>query len=503
MDLDYGDGLPILLPYQSRWIAEQAPVAVCEKSRRVGLSWSDASDRVIHAAEGAGDVVYASYSKDMTHGYVKDCAAWAERLGRACSEVLEETLIEDERKVQIYRILFPSGKRIESVTSAARALRSIGRPGDVAVIDEAAFLDDLAAVLKAVMAVTMWGGKVRVISTHNGADNPFAAVVEDIRARRLPYALHRITLDDAIADGLARRICSVKGDRWHDGYEAAWRELTVSAYGDDADEELHCIPSQGSGAWLSRALVESRMHDAPVLRFNGSAAFNGLPPDAREGEVDDWLFDEARPLLAALAAGQRHVFGMDFARSGDLSVYLPLAIGEDLVRRCPFCIEMRNVPHQQQVQVIRFATDRLPRFCGGAIDASGNGSYVAEAAADLYGSAIEQVKMSESWYVEHMPPYKAAFEDGTILLPRSDAIVQDHRAVKLVRGVPRLPAGKTDGDGERHGDSAIAGALAWQASVSDAGPIEFESDGPRASSGGLDAWLGDAGPAGGMMSGWA
>jgi phage FluMu gp28-like protein len=40
------------------------------------------------------------------------------------------------------------------------------------LIDEAAFHDDLDELLKAAMALTMWGSHVVVISTHDGAENP-------------------------------------------------------------------------------------------------------------------------------------------------------------------------------------------------------------------------------------------------------------------------------------------------------------------------------------------
>jgi len=50
----------------------------------------------------------------------------------------------------------------------------------------------------------------------------------------------------------------------------------------------------------------------------------------------------------------------------------------------------------------------------------------------------------------------------------------------LVRGVPRVPQGKTDKAGERHGDSTIAGLLADYRSRNTAGgPIEFESTGRK------------------------
>lgn len=61
------------------------------------------------------------------------------------------------------RFTFASGFEIVALSSKPRGLR--GRQGYV-IIDEAAFHDDLPEVLKAAMALLMWGGKVLVISTH-------------------------------------------------------------------------------------------------------------------------------------------------------------------------------------------------------------------------------------------------------------------------------------------------------------------------------------------------
>ena len=493
----YGDGLPILLDYQREWIEDRSPIAICEKSRRIGLSWADAAERVIYAAEGKGNVYYMSYNKDMTEGYIKDCEWWAARLGKAVSEITEETIIDDHGRAQtMFRMRTASGREIVALPSRPRILRSKGRPGDIAIIDEAAFCDDIDEVLKAGVAVTTWGGRVRVISTHNGADNPFNELVNDVRAGRLPYSLHRITLDDAIGDGLARRICTVKRDQWRPGYPADWRATEVAKYKTqaDADEELFCIPLQGAGAWLARALIESRMVDAPIRRFAGSAAYNALPEPARRREMDTWLKEELAPLLATLTLDRRHVMGMDFARSRHLSVIAPLEIGETLRRRCPFMVEMHNVPHQQQSQVIEYVCDRLPRFAGAALDATGPGSFVAEAAVDRYRALAEGVVMTEPWYREQMPPLKAAFEDGLITIPRHDDVLEDLRAVRLIRGIPRVPEGKTDKKGERHGDSAIALALAYYASRRDGGPVEFESAGPRETAAALDGYLGESLP---------
>lgn len=479
---DFGDGLDLLLDYQKIWGGESAKVAVCEKSRRVGISWADAAVRVIHAAQGAGNIFYQSYNKDMTETYIRDCAGWAADLELATKGIVEETIISNEREqIHRFRIDFDSGKSIVALPSNPRVLRSKGKPGDIVVIDEAAFCDDLGELLKAAIAVTQWGGQVRIISTHNGDDNPFNELVKDIRAGRHPqYNLHSVTLDDAIAAGLARRIFAVTSRTWKPDSAAAWRDEVVGAYAsqEEADEELFCIPRRSAGAYFPRALVEARMTAAPVLRYTGDDRFNALTEPARRAQFDDWLEDNLLALLDDLTLERRHVIGMDFARKTHLSVIAPLEIGETLNLSCPLLLEMRNVPHLQQVQALTFICGALPRFSGGAIDAGGNGSFIAEAAVDAYGSIIDPVSITENWYREVIPKYKAAFEDGGISIPKSSDVLDDHRSFRLERGVPRLPA-KTDKRGERHGDAAIALALAVQAATADKGPIEFLAAGPR------------------------
>lgn len=164
---------------------------------------------------------------------------------------------------------------------------------------------------------------------------------------------------------------------------------------------------------------------------------------------------------------------------------------------------MRNVPHPQQLQALTFIIAALPRFAGGAIDATGNGSYIAEASVDAFGSIIDPVMITESWYRDQIPKYKARFEDATITIPQNDDLLQDHRAFRLERGVPRLPS-KTDKRGNRHGDAAIALALACQAATSDIVLIDYMSAGPRASVASGDGFLNQAADAGGrsMFTGY-
>ncbi len=461
-DLGGGKTPPVLLPYQKRWVADQAAVKVCEKSRRVGLSWAEASDDALHAASASGDDVwYIGYNLDMAREFINDCAGWARHYHRAAVEIEEVALSDEDRDILSLRITFASGHRITALSSRPTNLR--GKQGRV-VIDEAAFHDDLDGLLKAALALLMWGGQVRVISTHNGDSNPFNELIGEIRAGKRPYSLHRITLDDALAEGLYKRICLVLGRDWTPAAETAWREELVRFYGDAADEELFCIPRQGSGVYLTRAVLERVMRpEIPVLRWSVPDAFAVQSEEVRRAEARDWCEEHLAPLLANLPATIRHYLGEDFGRSGDLTVLAPLAEGADLVFRPPFLVELRNVPFREQEAVLFYLLDRLPRFSGAAMDGRGNGQYLAEVAVQRYGiGRVNPVMLSVEWYREHMPRLKAALEDQTLLLPRNADVLNDLRAVRMEKGVAKVPdtlrTRGTDG-GQRHGDSAIALAL--------------------------------------------
>ena len=475
----------VLMGYQQRWVADKSPLKVIEKSRRTGLTWGEAADDVLTAASnrsaGGQNVYYIAYNQDMTIEYIQACAMWARAFNHAASEI-EEGFWEDDdadKNIKTFTIRFPaSGFRIVALTSRPSNLR--GRQGTI-VIDEAAFHDQLDELLKAALAMLIWGGRVRVISTHNGVENPFNELVEDIRAGKRKGTVHRVTFQEAVADGLYRRVCLRLGKEWTAAEEAAWMADVYAFYGDGAEEELDCVPANSGGAWLSRALIESRMSaDTPVLRWECKAGFELLPDHIRAAECRDWLEAHLAPLLAILPADAISFNGEDFGRTGDLTVHVPLIQTQNLVRRVPFLVELRNVPFRQQEQIAFYLMDRLPRFTGGAFDARGNGQFLAEVAMQRYGaSRIQQVMLSEGWYREHMPPVKAALEDGTLDgLPRDADVLADLRAVQVIKGVPRIPETRTTGEdkGKRHGDAAVAVALAYFASREiNKGPVTVKS----------------------------
>lgn len=456
---------PALLNYQKAWLADKARVRVYEKSRRIGVSWSTAGEAALVAAaqksSGGMDVWYIGYTQDMAKEFIRDVGMWAGHYNLASHTVKEEVLVDGDQSILTFVVHFASGFRVTALSSSPRNLR--GKQGYV-IIDEAAFHDDLMELLKASIALNIWGGRIAIISTHNGVDNPFNKLVLDIRAGRTTYSLHRTTFDDAIADGFYKRICLVTKEAWTPDGEAEWREARIAEYGDYADEELFVIPRNSGGTYLSRTVVEAQLYDAPVLRLGLTDEFKQLPDHARIGETDAWCEEHLAPLLDGLPL-MPHALGQDFGRVSDLTVLAPVTIEQRLSHRVPFLVELGNMPYRQQEQVLCYTIDRLPRFVGGALDATGNGEYLAEQASLKYGPSVVGVKLSELWYSQHLPPFKAALEDGNLWVPRDADVLSDLMALQVIGGVPKLPkarqrqvSGGSKGQ-RRHGDSAVALAL--------------------------------------------
>lgn len=474
---DWRQAAPLLGYQRAIAIAcEQYDVVFVEKSRRTGATWGAAADAVLRSAAsrsaGGMDTLYMGTSHDMAKEFIDAAANWAQLLEHVCSGI-GETLFDDgsDNGIKALKIDFASGFSIVALSSKPRSLR--GRQG-FAILDEAAFVDNLPELLKAAMAFLMWGGKVLVISTHNGADNAFNQVITDIRAGRAAYGLVRFDLDDALRDGLFERMCLInahKHGEWSAEKEADWREKLIRDYRDAADEELYCIPSQGSGAWLTSALIEARMvKPAPgrerVLRLSLPAAFVFRPEPFRNSEIQAWISDVLMPVMEeTVDPALMSAFGHDVARHRDASVMVPIQIGRTLRRIVPFVVELHRVPFVHQEQIRDAMLNRLPRLIGGCTDATGLGAQMAESAMLRFGQSFVEVKLSTEWYRTEMPPLKDAFEQDNISLPADADHVGDLRLVRIIRGVAQIPNLRTtSATGEkRHGDYAVGLALAYAA----------------------------------------
>lgn len=439
----------LLLPYQSRWVHDKAGLKLIEKSRRIGISWTEAYDAVMHAGEKAGNVYYQSYSQEMTRGFIDDCAGWARRLQVAADAVGESLIKDGDKDVKAFRIGMASGHEIVAMTSAPRAFRSKGRPGDLGIIDEAAFVDDLAEVIKAALAFRVWGGRAHIISTHNGEANPFAGLCRDVRDGTRPGSLHRVTLVDALADGLHRRICQITGQEWSPEAERQWEADLRAEYGHHAGEELDCIPAAGTGAWLTWELIRACEH-----------ALAGIPDNS---------------------AGGVTYIGVDVARRRDLWVAAVIEVVGDILWLRDLVVEQGISFSEQRAIVADLAACYRPSRI--AVDQTGMGEAVVEQWQEDHGTMrVEGVIMSGPRRLDVATAIREAAEDRRLRIPDDDALRRDLHSIRTEAGptgAPRLLAERGDTDG--HADRFWAIALACAAAAEGLGPIEGAHLGPRPS----------------------
>ncbi|NWA40785.1 hypothetical protein HX889_24345 [Pseudomonas reactans] len=492
----------VLMAHQSEWIAMQQDldIAVCEKGRRTGITFAQAMTDTITAASekdaGGDNVWYMADTREKGLEYIGYVAKFAMIVARGQATMVEQHIFVDQkedgtsRNIQAFRVRFASGYRVTALSSRPENIHGLQ---GVVSIDEAALHKNVGHVLESATALLIWGGRIRVWSTHRGKKNPFNQFVQDVRAGRYGKRAKviKIGFDDAVANGLFERVCFMRGTTPTEQGKKDWYQAIRAGYGPRKAamrEELDVIPRDGEGSaihgvWIERAMPEVR----PVLRIVFTDDFPSRPEEERESWCATWIAINLVPLLDALGKvfKSRWAIGMDFARHRHFSVIIPAMITQELRREVPFLIELANAPTRQQEQILWALLDALTNwtFAG---DATGPGQTLMEYTGDRYGRAeydkekdrwtggpVHEINLSRPWYGQWMGKYIDLFEDGFITLPRDASLEDDHRAVEFIDGIPMVPKIERkdlkDAELVRHGDGAIAGALMNFAAINHVG----------------------------------
>lgn len=464
----------ILMQHQKDWIADKSPLKLAEKGRRTGLTFAEALDTTLIAASsksaGGDNTYYVGDTKDKGLEFVSVCARFAKTVAKEALEV-GEFLFEDKQPdgeskyINAYRIRFASGFSIVGLSSSPANIR--GLQGRV-IIDEAAFHRDVSQVIDACNALLIWGGVIRIISTHNGDLNAFNELIKETKQGLFDYSIHRVTFDDAVANGLYERVCLMKGETPTPEGKAAWYRRIRRSYGSRVEamrEELDAIAREGEGVLLPLAWIERcSTREYVVLRWEPPfAGFTMSSEASRRGEMLAWLHRNVSPVIQRFHNQDRTWYnGGDFAMRQDRSSYPFGFVGDDLRRHVPFIVELKQCPYDQQKQVLFWIVEQIEmigRFGGGVLDANGNGMALAQEAAQKFGAdRIVELMPSVAWRRETGPAFRAAFEDGTMLIPADLDTRNDLRQLQMAGGVATMPSHVrnegTDG-GKRHGDNAI------------------------------------------------
>lgn len=464
----------VLLPYQARWWAlgrrDDVRWRVAEKARQVGLTWTEGGRQASISARapsaGGRRCLYVSTSLLLAREYISTVATWARGMHGAALAAGLTVLRDGADDVLAHEVRFASGFTVTGVSSNPAAFR--GRRGEV-FIDEGAHHHRLDEILRAAFAVTQWGGRVTVISTHNGVNSPFVRLIGQVKSGAISGAHMRVPLTAALEDGLYRRICKLAGRPWSEVGEAKFLADCMASPG--AAEEFACEAAESGAVFYRRALLEACARPGIIAHLERPADWTTTRPQAeRAADTLAWCESKLSPALATL--GDRvHYLGHDFGRRVHLAATWLIEQGQDLTLTSPLVIELRRVPSAEQELILDFLLARVPRTGGLAVDVSeGGGFTLAENLAGRWGwrtgehgpGLIVGVTLTPAWYDRAHQQARARLEERDMSIVRDEDVINDFGNWRENDGAVRLgeeTKSQRDG-GARHGDTSVAALLA-------------------------------------------
>lgn len=440
------------LPYQAKWIKDTSRLKLMEKSRQIGISWASAYEDVTIASPdtNAHDVWVSSRDDIQARLYLEDSKKFASIFNIAAQD-LGEVVVDPERKISAFCIQFANGKRINSMSSNADA--QAGKRG-ARKLDEFALHPDPRKLYSIAYPGITWGGSLAIISTHRGSENFFNELITDVRERgnKKGFSLHRVTLQDALDQGFLAKLQAKlpADDKRQDMDEAQYFDFIRSGCADEESfqQEYMCVPANDAVAFLSYDLIAGCEYTS----------------------ADDWqtnLKDAKNPLYV----------GVDVGRDHDLTViWVVEKFGGVAMTRKVVELKARTFDEQEAELYSILQLPQVRRCC---IDQTGIGRQFAERAQKRFGNyRVEGISFTGPMKEELAYPVRAAFEDRSVRIPRSDFIRSDLRSIqKLVTGSGNIrfaaDRGK-NGHADRFWSLALALHAGKQAEVPHM-PVAFSS----------------------------
>jgi len=294
------------------------------------------------------------------------------------------------------------------------------------------FLDRWRAMLKGESTDIRREMKLRVVSTFNGRNNKFFQLWE--KAAENGYAAHKVTIHDAIADGMpldAEKLRKALDD------PEAWAQ------------EYECEPMDSSSVLLPYDLI------ATCESIEAGVAVH----------PEFWFGTQPGPMF----------LGIDFARKKDLSVCWAAEMLGD-VGHTREVLEMRAMSTPDQIDILRPRIQKAQRV---ALDYTGPGvgmgDYLVkefgewDPARHLYGK-IELVTFSQNSKVDLFSKLRMAFEAKTLRVPMNRTIREDLHSMQRVTsangGISYRAPHTDDGHADRCTALALVIRAAGKAAVS-------------------------------------
>jgi len=412
------------LPYQRAWIADQARLKICQKSRQIGLSYADSYDSVRKAAVRTGRGVWVmSRDEVQAKQYIRYCKHWANVLNLAAADLGEVLFKQRNGKAVTIQVLnFASGTNIYALSSNPDAI--VGKSGHVK-LDEFALHKDQRTLYAVAKPVIQWGGTLSVISTHRGANTVFNELIADIKERgnRMGWSLHTIPIHKAVEEGLVKKISESNGLKLSPG---AWLAQQQAECIDQEQwlQEYCCIPADEAAAFIPYDLINACTEPSlRLLSLDELLDSVSAPPGGARRQ------DFSTGLLAGCTGPEAQLFlGVDVARKKDLCV---LDVGEKLgdVVWDRLRLEFLNRPFAE-IEEALYRLLRLRQLKRACLDATGLGMQLAERAREQFEWKIEPITFTSRTKEELAIGLKVDLENRQVRLADDEKLRADLRGIR-------------------------------------------------------------------------
>jgi phage FluMu gp28-like protein len=451
-----------LLPYQRRYSTDSSRKILWKKSRRIGVTYANAFKSVVkRALRKPGltpiDHLFSSKDEKSSAEWLGYCYSFSEQL----NTLLGEELIPLSRWTSEVGY-YANECRAITLSSNPKAFRSM--QGDV-TLDEFDFHEQQEEIYKSAQPCLMWfpdEASIELISSISKTPGTrFKNFIVEAEQGSKSWGYYKITLADAVGEGLALKVWKKRipefRDRYGDNWLAELNAAFIQSIREECATEEDFLQEYCCEAPNSSALITDAQYDALILKG----------PDGKPIPVPDTL-------LPGYAYGELYV-GIDCGRIHDLTVVWVLERGYDPDPKTPphlrdvfrpVCVKvLRNMPFPAQEEAIRPIVTH-PAICKGYIDMGSVGRALADAVADETGSVIEPYAMTPTRMAIMAERLRSFVQQNRIAQHPDDFIRRDvlcvHRdCIYNAGGTPRLVyQGSTP---VSHGDAFWAQSLALQA----------------------------------------
>lgn len=443
----------ILLPYQRAWVEDKARFKFGLWSRQTGKDFS-ASEEIVNDCftQPKTPWLIAAPSERQSLETLAKVKDWTEAYKLAIADqIITRESNHPEALLKSSEVIYSNGSRVIAVPGKPDTVR--GFSANV-LLTEAAFFEDLRRTWAAILpSITnpLRGGvkKARIITTPNGkGDLVHRLFAENYRgpgqeadtpldpARLAKWAVHRVTLDDAIRQGLPVDAAELR---------AAMGDAELAA------QEFDLEFLDGSNVLLPYEII-------------------ALAESAEAREFCDPAFWDVR----GSAGNNPVVLGIDFGRTNDPTVSFALErVGDIWWTREVLAEQGMSTPNQEKM--LHHRITRASRVC---FDYTGPGIGLGDYLVKEHGEwdpekhkfgKIELCTFTAGFKRDIFPKLRRAFEAPVKLrVPISTACREDFHAMKQIvkNGEYSYAAPRT---AEGHSDRCTALALALRATGSAGG----------------------------------